>query len=161
MFGKIVQGHVLDANVKEVEKALKAYDSKLYVKWNPKKNKGQGTWEIRREPEKKRLVRICEGFVELKYVENNMAHHVLDACPLDYRVLKQIKEMDVWAQSYYGKNFGKDFESEESDYRETEQARIREDMLYNLRQHRKEWKDFQEYVLSGGNPAHILSGRWG
>lgn len=158
--GKIITGHVLDCNKKELEKKLKAYDSKLYIKWNPKKLKGWGLWEVRRQPEKKRLVYKTSyqgvDLYEAEYVELDVIAHVLDVPILDYRVLGKIKKMDTWGDDK-GKNWVDRLEEEERAFKEKFDADNRANMQYNLKQHAKEWKDFAKFVSEGGNPGQVLS----
>jgi hypothetical protein len=48
--GKLIEGHVLDVNKRGFERVLRDLDDRLYVRWNPRKIKGHGCWEIRRAP---------------------------------------------------------------------------------------------------------------
>ena len=73
--GKISQGHVLDVAKGPFERALKDYDPLLYVRWNPKKVRGHGCWEIRRKPEMKGVREVVE-FQGMSFV-------VIEHCELD------------------------------------------------------------------------------
>jgi hypothetical protein len=74
--GSVSIGHVLDCNKKAFEAALTAYDPLLYVKWNPKKMRGHGVWEIRRKPEFYSAVDVAElpdcFVVKLGLYENDL-----------------------------------------------------------------------------------------
>jgi hypothetical protein len=158
--GNIITGSVMDCNKNELEKRLKAYDKKLYIKWNPRKLKGWGLWEVRREPEKKRLVYKGEyqgvDLYMAEYVEMDVISHVLDVPILNYRVIDKIKKMDTWGDDK-GRNWVDRLESQEATMKEKLEAKSKEDMRYNLKQHAKEWRDFAKFVSEGGNPGQILS----
>lgn len=155
--GAVSRGHVLDTSVKPFEAALKAYDPYLYVKWNPKKLKGHGCWEIRRSPEKKRPVEVYEmdGFtlVRAEYKENNILNHVLDCGYLNYDALRKIKEMDTWSDSHWVH----DIDYLESKKREKIQVDAIEELKYAIRYNRKAFQDYMELVKSGMSPHQILT----
>lgn len=174
--GKISQGHVMDVNKKAFERALKAYDKQLYVRWNPAKLKGHGCWEIRRAADKKtyrysqpprrnkigQLVKdgVQGDIYELdgmiiafpKYHENDVMNHVLDCAFLNYDALRKIKEMDTWNKEHW---------IHDIDYLERKTVQEREDkaleeLKYDLRYHRTAMRDYMNMVNSGVNPAEVL-----
>lgn len=160
--GNVCKGHVLDVNVKPFERALQDYDSQLYVKWNPKKLRGWGCWEIRRRPNEKRIKDIVEfkgsSFVVVDYVENDLENHILDLPYLNYLALLKLKSMDTWAVN-------RDTWVHELEYRErVKQQEIQDkrekDMRYAAKQIKHEIRDFKEMILSGLNPNQIAD-YWG
>lgn len=152
--GNIIQGHVLDCNKKWLEAKLQDYDRQLYVKWNPKKRNGRGVWEVRRHPNEKTLVQRCIGFWELQYVESDIIHHVMDAEYLDHRIIDKIKQMDTWQD----KNWTKTLDKKAFEYEAKKRKTNREELTYNLKQHKQYWKDLQEMVRQGRNPGDLLKG---
>jgi hypothetical protein len=158
--GRTVRGDVLDVNKAALERALRQYDSLLYIAWNPKKRQGMGCWEIRRRPEKKTAIHQGSWnglhFFELKYKELNVVHHVLDVPVLNYDVLARIKKMDTWDY----KDFGREVDYREAEYDERIESKAQEEMRYMIKQHKSEVRDLKEMLLSGMNPAQIAK-HWG
>lgn len=166
--GNVITGDVLDVNKKALDRALKAYDSQLYTKWNPKKCYGWGCWEVRRRPDNKVIVDYAEYnqdlFLRLEYKELDHIHHVFDLAFLNYRVIEKIKSMDTWAtmSRVNEKNVSqwvKNLESKESEAQQAMEDKIREDRLYALKQMKTQMAQLKEAVLSGVNPhliAHMM-----
>src|ERR1044071_7768295 len=104
--GKIVTGNVLDCGKQALERKLREYDNQLYVKWNPKKLKGHGCWELRRRPELKSIkpgdVSVYAGntIVFPKYHENGFDSHLKDFAFLNYSMVSWLQANDQWAKSY-------------------------------------------------------------
>lgn len=155
--GKLIQGHVLDVNVKKFTEALQHYDEKLYVKWNPKKLRGHGCWEIRRKPNRKTQVfrGVWNGmiFYELRDVEFNDIHHVLDCAFLNYDAIRKLKEMDTWNV----KNFSVDLEKREEEARAKIQAKALDEFKYTLKQHKSLAHDIYEAVRSGVDLGRLVT----
>lgn len=150
--GNIIVGSVLDVNKKHLERALKDYDSQLYVQWNPRKRNGLGIWEIRRRPTKKTAVfkTVWEGnkIYQLEYVEQDLVHHIMDVEYLNYNVLTRLKEMDSWnSKDWIG---DMDYEAERAYERETEKNRA--ERKYMIKDNLKQLKALREEFLSGNNP---------
>lgn len=156
--GNICAGHVLDVRKGPFERALKDYDSQLYVKWNPKKLKGWGCWEIRRRPNLKSIVEVVEfegkTYTRLEYRENNLIHHVLDCAFLNYDQLNKIQRIDTWKKSD-GKNFVDDLETQEREYVAKKTAEAKASRQDAAKHYKREIKDLKELVQSGMNPALI------
>ena len=161
--GRLTEGHVLDCSKRGVESALKFYDPLLYIKWNPKKLKGWGCWEIRRAPETKSVKDIIEwngnSFVILDDVENGFINHILDAAFLNYDVVRKIKSMDTWVHYNGGKDFGKELEYKEAKALEKEDKKAMEELKYATKEYKREIKDFMQYVSEGHDPSRI-AGYW-
>lgn len=177
----LVSGHVLDVSKKPLESALRRYDPQLYLKWNPKKRKGLGIWELRRKPEMKSalagrsidtptkgLVYVPGDIFDMgdytisvpKYNENHTENHVKDFEYLTYDILAWVSKHDGWQYGFRGKDL-----THESDYREGKYLdKIDDDAQaersYMIKQHRTEFNDFREYVLSGGDPYRLMD-YWG
>lgn len=159
-YGKLVTGHVLDCDKASLERSLKDYDKQLYIKWNPKKNKGYGSWEIRRHPDKKQMVYKCDfnGYkiFEYEYKELDIINHVLDVPYLSREVVGRIKKMDTWTD----KRWNQDLEYREATHRDAQDKKARDDLKYNIKQHTQQWRDFMSHISQGGNPGQVLSGVW-
>lgn len=156
--GQVSKGHVLDVAEKPFVRALKDYDKQLYVKWNPKKLKGHGCWEIRRRPDMKSVKEVIafkgNTYTVVEYRENNLIHHVLDCAFLNYDQLRKIQEMDVFANPT-GRHVVDEIEHQEREYAEAQRQKAAEATKYAIKHYRKEMKDFKEMVQSGLNPASI------
>lgn len=158
--GKLIVGSVHDCNRQALERSLKFYDPQLYLKWNPKKRGGWGMWEIRRRPNEP--TKVYQGSVDgqafftIEYKENDLVHHVLDVPVLRYDVLAKIKQMDAWAN----KNFLDNLDYEAARGIADAKAKARNELHYNIKQHKREWRDFAALVSQGVNPAKVLKGIW-
>lgn len=154
--GKLIRGHVLDCNQRAFNEALRAYDSQLYTVWNPHKIRGWGCWEIRRKPNKKSLLyqTTWNGmkFYRAEYLEIDHVHHVLDCAFLNYDAIRRLKEMDAWGN----KQWVRDMEAREDEYREQVKQKAREELKYALKQNKRMSQDFLEAVRSGIHPAQVL-----
>ncbi len=157
--GKVSVGHVLDCNKERFEKALQAYDPMLYVRWNPKKMKGHGCWEIRRRPEFNCALDVAEldektALVKVGPREIDVVHHVLDCAFLNYDQLRKIKEMDTYQ---YGdaKQWQELVERKGRDKKELEASQGMQRRREAIRTFRKQINAFREYILNGGNPHNI------
>ncbi len=156
--GKISEGHVLDVNKERFEQALKDYDPFLYVKWNPKKLKGHGCWEIRRKPEFYTAVDLAEWdgkyIIKMDLYENDLVHHVLDCAFLNYDQLRRIQEMDTWR---YGdaKTWQDMIEQKTLDRQAQEIEAGRRRRHEAARSFKKQIRALKEHILNGGNPHDI------
>jgi hypothetical protein len=161
--GNLIQGHVLDVNKNSFERTLKDYDELLYVKWNPKKLKGHGCWEIRRRPEYKSVVDAVKvGNVtisRLEYCEVDLVNHVLDCAFLNYDQLNKIKSMDTTNTNQ--KFFVDELEHREAVARQLKQDKAIENRRYMAKQYKREIADFKEFVAAGNSPDHAISQYWG
>jgi hypothetical protein len=157
-FGRVVTGSVYDCDKRSLERSLQFYDPYLYIKWNTDKLGGRGCWEIRRRPE--RLTNVFQGVYQgaklytSERVESDIIHHVLDCPVLHYGLLGKIKSMDLWKY----KNVNDHFESEAEEWETRERKKARDEMLYDLKQHKQEWRDMLAAVQSGANPAQFIKG---
>lgn len=160
--GSSIRGHVLDCAVAPLERALKSYDSQLYVHWNPRKLRGWGCWQVRWKPEAKTVreedIVVFNGntYVCPQYHENNFNNHVIDVPFLNYDIINKIKKMDAWVHyGYKGKDLGREVDYIEAKYDEKVEDEMIKEREYNLKQMRSEIRWLKEYVASGGNPARI------
>lgn len=156
--GRTVKGSVFDCNPKRIERALKAYDPLLYVRWNSEKNEGNGCWEVRRRPEYKTLVDFgvdLDGrpVYSMEYKELDIVNHVLDTKVLNDSVLERIYQMDAWRFEDYGK----ELDQRMDDYKVKAEAKKWEEIRHAIKQDRKYWKQYQELVQSGYNPFWFFS----
>lgn len=155
--GNIIVGSVWDCNKAALERSLKFYDSQLYIKWNPNKRRGHGIWEIRRRPN--RMTPVYQGqwqgkdLYTMEWKEIDHVHHVLDVPVLRYDVLAKIKSMDTFGQ----KNWlaAQDYEATRI-YDKIEKG-AREELKYEIKQHKQEWRDFARLVSEGHNPGQVLN----
>jgi len=159
--GKLIKGHVLDVNVNRFTETLKHYDNQLYVKWNPKKIRGHGCWEIRRHPNKKTATPVAtyKGMTiqKVEYKENDLVHHVLDCAFLNYDALRRIKEMDAWSDKYWVDNL----EKNEVASKQKHELKQLEEFRYTLKQHKSLASDLYEAVRSGIPLSQILgAAKW-
>lgn len=163
--GKAISGHVLDCAKAPLEKKIKElFDDYLYLKWNPKKLNGWGCWELRRRPEKKKVLETLafkgNTYTILGYKENNFENHILDVPFLNYSIINKLKSMDTWEQyGERGKHFGKELEYHEEKSKQLLEEKTRKEREYNAKQLKHELKDFREYVLSGHNP-YLIADHW-
>lgn len=157
--GRIATGSVLDCAKGPLEQALKFYDPCLYVKWNPKKLKGWGCWEIRRRPEEKQVVESVSfggaTFSRVEYKEYDMVHHVMDLAYLNYNALEKLKAMDTWSEGRKGLEWVKQLDYREAKAQERIEAKASVEREYNLKQLKPQIKDLMDFVSSGGNPARL------
>lgn len=160
--GSVSQGHVLDCNRKSFEKALQAYDPQLYIKWNPKKMRGHGCWEIRRKPEFYSAVDVGElpdcYIVKLGHHEVEIIHCIMDCAFLNYDQLRKLQEMDTWR---YGdaKTYQDLVEQRTLDRQASEIERGRKRRAEAAREFKAQIRAMKDYILGGGNP-HNIAGLW-
>lgn len=152
--GNIIQGHVLDVKLKPFERALKAHDSYLYVKWNPTGMYGWGNWEIRRRPETKTIIDYAfyEGvpILRLGYHENDFNNLILRCAFLNYDQLRKIKEMDMRGKT--GEDYNRLLERTEMMHERIKKDQRKQNQKYIARHYKKEMRKMREFVLAGGNP---------
>lgn len=157
--GNVVRGHVLDCSVGPLEARLKEYDPQLYVRWNAKKLRGWGLWEVRRRPEFKQIKHSVgfngNTYSVVDYVEQDLVNHIMDVPYLNYKILDKIKEIDTWSESYKAKDFVKNLEYKEAKRQEEIDEQVHKEREYNLKQIRPLMKDLMEYVRFGGDPSRI------
>jgi hypothetical protein len=155
--GHTIIGHVRDTDKKTLERQLQDYDKQLYIKWNPKKRQGLGVWEIRRKPDEKSKVFKTEwnGYkiFELEYAEIDLVHQVLDVPFLSYEVLGKIRSMDAWND----KNFVANLDYKGAVHKAETDRKAREELTYEIKQHKKEWRDFATFIAEGNNLGHVLN----
>lgn len=156
--GNTIEGHVLDVRKEPFLRALKDLDSRLYIKWNPEKNAGNGCWEIRIKPTKKVPVykTTLNGvkYFELEYVEDNLIHHILDVPCLNYRVITRLREMDAYAQKDWLENM--DYQAEKALIEKENKADA--ERRYLVKENKKYFRELQELVQSGYNPFSFFNG---
>lgn len=154
--GRVVKGSVHDCDKKWLERQLKAYDSQLYIKWNPDKNHGRGIWEIRRRPDRKSLVWQGSRWFKVEYVENDQIHHVMDSFVLTPRILDKIYEMDTTRHHNYVDKL--EYEQERSQIRLENEAR--KEREYIVRHEMRYFKHLKEEMLAGRNPLRFFFGSY-
>jgi hypothetical protein len=163
--GKIVHGSVLDCARRPLEAKLREYDPQLYVRWNPKKLRGVGCWELRRRPEFKSIREedVCvyggNTYVYPKYHENGFDNHLKDFAFLNYSMLGWLQANDQWKASDRAKNYVRDLEYKEGKIRERIMSKADSEKSYMIKQNKVQIRAFKEYLLSGGNP-HNLANVW-
>jgi hypothetical protein len=156
--GKLITGSVFDGNKARIERQLKFYDKQLYIKWNPKKRGGWGCWEVRRKPEF--LSSVYQGtlngtaYYTAEYKETDIVHHVLDVPVLTDKLLGKIKSMDTWNH----KDWVGHMEYEGAKYKERIEAGAREELKYEITQHKREWRELASLVQQGANLGQFLKG---
>jgi len=156
--GKLITGSVFDGNKARIERALKFYDPQLYIKWNPKKRRGWGMWEVRRKPDF--LTSVYQGsfngvgYHTAEYKESDIIHHVLDVPVLTDSLVGKIKSMDTWQT----KRWQDHMEYEGAKYQERIEQGAREELRYEIKQHRREWKELAAAVREGVPLGHFLKG---
>lgn len=158
--GSVVRGNIWDVDKAKLERAFKAYDRLLYITWNPRKRNGYGCWELRRLPEKKSLVTYGEfegkQFLSIEPVELDIVNHVLDMPILSFRWLEKLQKMDTWKT----KNWVDEMESAEEDGKRRVKDAAHSEMHYMIKQHKREFRELKELLLSGFNPARLAQ-YWG
>ena len=160
--GRLSSGHVLDVARAPFERALRDLDALLYVRWNPKKLRGWGAWEIRRAPAEKSVVEMAtykgQTIVRLEYLENDMVHHVLDCAFLNYDQIRKLKEMDTYAYKSVAA-WQDSLESRTKEHREQQALKAKNELKYLAKEFKSEIRDFKEYVNDGNNP-HLIANHW-
>lgn len=137
-------------------------DPYLYVKWNPKKARGWGCWEIRRRPEFNSALDVAEFDGKLIFKvgpkEYNLVHHVLDCEFLNYDAIRKLKEMDTFQHGTASQYLDKVDRATKT--KETRMAEAREkELTYMVRHYRAEIKAFQDALRDGVNP-HAIAAYW-
>jgi len=164
--GSLVQGHLFDTDKVELERQLKRYDEQLYLKWDATRYGGYGTWQLRRRPKYKSIVDSTQlggcGIHRLEYKEIDIENHVWDLPALSDSLLDRVKACDIWDQTdYQGKShrieeFTATMEQRFFDHKHETQQKQHTDMMYGIMQDRAVMKDFQERIVSGVDPRHLL-----
>lgn len=158
--GYLIKGHVFDTNKKRLEQRLQNMDSRLYIEWNPRKNAGNGIWEIRRRPAFKEPVYKCHyqghAIYQMQYCEDDMVNHVLDVPYLTERILPKLYEMDT----YRIKNWLDVWEQGQQDSQNKIDEKNREELRYNLKSNRKYLQILRDAALAGYNPAQFFAGQF-
>jgi hypothetical protein len=160
----VVKGTVLDVAPAAFEQRLKDYDPQLYVRWNPRKLKRHGCWEIRRRDTMKSIVDWAEFegncYTRLEYAENELVNHVLDCAFLNYDALRKLQEMDTWNKGYGVGSIVDQAERNLDHHRAQLAAKAKADMAYQLKQHKSEWRDLKDEIARGMDPSQIAA-YWG
>lgn len=165
--GNLIQGTIFDTPKEELERKLKRYDEQLYLKWEPKRNRGYGCWQLRRRPQFKTIVDSfrVDGCIinRLEYKEIDIENHVWDINVLTESLLDRVKACDIWDRVEYQEGrigrieqFNQDMEENYFGHRADTQEKTRKEMMYGIMQDKRIVKDFQERIVSGVNPAHLL-----
>lgn len=157
--GKLVRGHVLDCGLRGVEEACKRYDNQLYIKWNPKRRSGMGSWELRRRPNTKSVIDSVtfEGntYSRVEYKELDIENHVMDIEVLDYSLVAKLHKIDTWKDGKHGAEWVNQLDYHEGTYLNKVEAKAEEEKAYQIKQNKRAIREFREFVLSGGNPYRI------
>lgn len=165
--GNLIQGDVLDVSLRPLEELVQHYDPQLYFRWNPSKNHGYGIWELRRRPEKKTVISsvVYKGntYCTIDYKENEWEHLVWDLPFLDYSLVARLIEGDQWAMSNYDSSrilrlqqYLKKMDETSQLKKQQQLQKVRDEMLYKLKQDKSILNDFKDRIASGLNPAHIM-----
>lgn len=158
--GSLVTGDILDVNRNALERKLRDYDSQLYLKWNPKKLRGYGLWEVRRRPNLPTAhpISVFKGttIYKLDYIENDIINHVMDLPYLNYSALTKLEKMDTWKD----KNWVQNAEYKGAKYREDAEKKKLKELAYNFKQQKQEIRDYRQWISEGNNPA-LLAHFWG
>lgn len=159
--GKIIRGHVLDCAVGPLVERLRDYDPQLYVRWNPKKLRGWGLWEVRRRPNLKSVKDAVKykGVVYqlIDYVENDFESHVIDVPFLNYDIILKLKDMDTWTISTDAEKFSNEMDYRDKQSKEKIEADANSERRYAIKQHKSMVRDLMDYTLSGGDPSRIAN----
>ncbi len=159
--GSIVQGHVLDCGRVPLERKMREIEPRLYLKWNPKKLKKWGLWEVRMRPEEKCVKDFAKvgdtAYLVIDYVEDNFTNHIMDVPFLNYDLVEKLKQMDTWQHSYRGQNYLAQMDSNETTYKEKTEAKVKAERKYELKQQKSAIRDLMNYTLSGGDPSQIAN----
>lgn len=154
--GKISKGHVLDVAVKPFERALKDQDHRLYVRWNPKKLRGEGCWEIRIRPLLKSALYAGSynghDILMVDYHEFDDIHHVLDCAFLNYDQIRKLKKMDTNNSDHWVH----DIEYKEHQRTNEIAAKALAERKYNLKQNKAAIREIYERARSGENIHRII-----
>ncbi len=153
--GSVVQGSIFDCSKHGLEKALKAYDKYLYLKWNPVKNKGKGKWEIRRKTQLPIITKYTVDNTEIvayEYKESNLINHVLDLEYLTYDCLAKLRTMDAWEN----KNWAEDRDVIRQQMIDKQESDKWDNIRHSIKQDKKYWKQLQEATLSGYDPLGFM-----
>ncbi len=164
--GNLIQGSIFDVSKTKLESLLKRYDEQLYLKWNTKKAAGRGCWELRRRPLNKVVVDSYDmgdyTISRLEYKEIDVENHIWDLPALSYSLLDRLKACDIWDRvDYQGKSgrvekFTRDMEQNYYDHKGRQAEKAHDDLMYGVLQDKKILKDFQERIVSGVDPRHLL-----
>ncbi len=158
--GRLVQGHVLDVKLKPFLRSLKDFDNRLYIKWNPKKNRSNGKWELWRLPKYKTPVFFTElngkRIHTLEYRENMFENYIADVKFIDYSIISTLQKLDT-AEI---KDFNNYLDYADDKKYEKDLKRSKDDLAYNLKHHRKEFAYLYEDMRSGGNPLKFFMGTY-
>lgn len=172
--GHIVHGNLFDVKKESLERLVRSYEPRLYIKWNPKKRGGYGCYELRLRPEKKYAVPYGDFMGGKLFVaeehEIEGEAHVYDLPVLSYSLLQKLRDGDTWrifgrpddtvAHQARKDQFIKELEQRERQAREDEERRLREEAIYHFTQYKSAIGDFRESILSGWNPAEMAKA-WG
>lgn len=154
--GKISKGHVLDVAVKPFERALKDQDSRLYVRWNPFKLRGNGCWEIRIRPRLKSALYAGSfqghDIMVIDYQEVDDISHILDCAFLNYDQINKLKRMDTDNPNHWLHDV--DYKEQQID--EELRRKALEERKYNMRQNKAAMHEIYERARSGENIHRII-----
>lgn len=158
--GNLIVGHVLDVDKTHLERALRFYDSQLYLKWNPKKNEGNGLWELRRRPNEKTLVvkTMFNGskIGILEYVESDLINHVLDIPFLNYDILNKLRQMDTWENFKGSRGYSNDMDYKRDKHDENAYLELERSQKYRARHDRKLYAEIRERFRSTSPGKRML-----
>lgn len=154
--GNCIIGHVLDSSRSPLEAKLRDYDPQLYLRWNAKKLRGWGCWQLMRRSETKSIVDWAEldGHTYLR-MEYTPGDHIFDVPFLNYNLLERLKKGDTWRYGYKGKNFASELEYMEAKQAENLEEKSEAEKDYMIKQHKSQIRGFMDYVNNGGNPYAI------
>ena len=161
----LVQGHLLDSNVKHVEDAIKFYDPLSYLKWNPKKLQGNGCWELRRRPAEKKVLEVVSykgmDIQVLGYKEYDWVHCVKDFAYCNYNILTWMQEADSFKNDYARRNglLGQVVESNADATQAQIDETLAKEEAYVTKQVKGEWGKVMQDLDSGVSLARALSKR--
>lgn len=157
--GRTVVGDVLDCKMDPLLRACRDIEPRLYFKWNPKKNNGYGTWELRIKPTHK--VGIYQGKYQgnqiftLEHKEIDIENHIKDFDILNYNIVGWLRAHDT----YRVKDYAAYIDYEGDRWRDRMEEKRLEERRLMIRDERKTMKKFQEEFLSKRmNMAQLFRG---
>lgn len=163
--GRLVRGTVHDCNRKFLDRRLKDIDQRLYTSWNPYKNSGRGTWEIRILPSKKVPIYYGEfqgaHLFRVEYREDSMVHHIMDVPCLYEGILNKLRDMDTTKVITSTSTFSDWLEYNEDKVNDKADAQLKEELRLRLREERKYMKILYEEARSGRSPGDFFKGNYG
>lgn len=157
--GNLIVGSIFDCNRKSFSRALKTYDERLYVGWNPLKREGRGCWEVWHRPKLKTpVLRYHDEDSGMKiytteYLPNDFENWVADIEFLSYSFLSRIREMDAWSNKQLISEHDYQLDEHGRKLRQEEEDSIKQAVKNN----KQAFRDLLDYTQSGYNPLDFFT----